>query len=199
MGNTLTHRYPQFSLAEYDDEYLGNCCLPDGGHIHREDRTFLILHIREKKQPFRSKSKLLKRKKLAETQIRDEDEQEEFVTKVLYGVAYFVSRTDATVKRGALQKAILILSSHPYFDLYYYPAKATLERYLDDKTGKEGKPLLKNFFESVQAMEKSQNFQLNLYGETYLINIPVLEEVFIHFDFILFFFGQYANFYGFTL
>jgi len=56
------------------------------------------------------------------------------------------------------------------------PAKATLERYLDDKSGKDGKNLLKTFYDSVQAMEKTQNFQLNLWGETYPINLRVLEE-----------------------
>jgi len=172
VGNTLTHRYPQFTLAEYDDEYLGNCCLPDGGHIHREDRTFLVLQVRQKTKVTK-KSKKNKQKKKEDG---DEESTEKEQLRTLYGVAYFVSRTDSTVKRGALQKSILVLSYHPYFDLYYLPAKATLERYLDDKTGKDGKNLLKNFYESVQAMEKTQNFQLNLYGEQYPINIPVLEE-----------------------
>jgi hypothetical protein len=175
VGNTLTHRYPQFTLAEYDDEYLGNCCLPDGGHIHREDRTFLVLQVRQKTKVTK-KSKKNKRKKKDDNADEDSAEEKEQL-RTLYGVAYFVSRTDATVKRGALQKSMLVLSYHPYFDLYYLPAKATLERYLDDKTGKDGKNLLKNFYESVQAMEKTQNFQLNLYGEQYPINIPVLEEV----------------------
>ena len=184
VGNTLTHRYPPFQLEEYDDEYLGNCCLPDGGHIHGQDRTFLILHLKALSVPAGTikKKKLKKLKKKDE--IKEEDVKQAALLELvdeqgitLYGVGYFISRTDSTVKRGAIQKSILILSYHPYFDLFYEPAKATLERYMDDKTCKEGKSLLKNFYEAVQAMEKTHNYQLHLYGETYPINIPVLGEV----------------------
>ena len=97
--------------------------------------------------------------------------------RTLYGVGYFICRKDSTVKRGAIQKAMLILSYQPFFEVFHLPATATLERYLDDKSCKEGKTLLKNFYEAVQAMEKTQNYQLQLYGETYPINIPVLGEV----------------------
>ena len=184
MGNTLAHRYPPFSLDEYDDEYLGNCCLPDGGHIHGHDTTFLILHLKSPQPallPTKKKKGLMrtqKKKDLAEEEVgASSAESGDTEGCILYGVAYFISRTDSTVKRGAIQKSILILSYHPYFNLFYKPAKAILERYLDDKSCKEGKTLLKTFYEAVQAVEKTQNYQLQLYGETYPINIPILDEV----------------------
>ena len=180
MGNTLTHRYPQFKLDEYDDEYLGNCCLPDGGHIHSEDRTFLILHIKKKiKTKVKDKKKRRKDSKKDEPQTESQGDDESVeVEEILYGVSFFMSRHDKTVKRGAIQKSILLLSSQPHFELFYHPAKATLERYLDDKSGKEGKQLLKTLFDSINLMGKTQNFQLNLWGATYPINVPVLGEVF---------------------
>ena len=173
VGNTLTHRYPPFSLEKYDDEYLGNCCLPDGGHIHQQDRTFLILHVKPSSlEPRKLKKVKSKRKKLNNEPLEEEGE-----SKVLFGVGYFICRKDPTVKRGAIQKSMLILSYQPYFEVFHLPAIATLERYLDDKSCKEGKSLLKNFFEAVQNMEKTQNYQLQLYNETYPINIPILDEV----------------------
>ena len=134
--------------------------MPDGGHIHREDRTFLVLKNIKVDNTNSANKKAKKQKKKKKEDGNEQTSSVESETRTLYGVGYFLSKNDSTVKRGAIQKALLILSYHPYFELFSLPAKATLERYLSDKSSKEGKYLLKNFYEAVQAMEKTQNYQL---------------------------------------
>lgn len=130
------------------------------------------------KQKSKDKKSSKRKKEGKEGEVAEDDAEVE--EKILYGVSYFMSRHDKTVKRGAIQKSILLLSWQPHFELYYSPAKATLERYLDDKTGKEGKQLLKTLYDSIILMGKTQNFQLNLWGANYPINVPVLAEVWIN-------------------
>jgi hypothetical protein len=230
VGNTLAHKYPQFKIDEYDDEYLANCCLPDGGHIHAEDRTFLVLQVKlsvlassvapsvvpkkgkgsSSSSSSSSSSKKEKKPKKSARKDKDKDSDDEddddadgtlsagpittsqshasFThasgeggedrTVTLYGVGYFRNRPDKTVKRGALQKAILILTWQPFFEMYYAPALATLERYLDDNKngGKNGKNLLKTLYESIQNLRLQGNLQLQLYDQVYPLNVPKVEE-----------------------
>ena len=235
VGNTLAHKYPQFKIDEYDDEYLANCCLPDGGHIHAEDRTFLILQVKHtvlasslapaapakkgKGSSSSSSSSARKEKKAKKSARKDKDKEKEKdkdddddddaedgdassssgppssrnsvthavaategggggETVTLYGVGYFRNRPDKTVKRGAIQKAILILAWQPFFEMYYTPALATLERYLDDHKngGKNGKNLLKTLYESIQNLRLQGNLQLQLYDQVYPLNVPKVDE-----------------------
>lgn len=203
VGNTLTHKYPQFKLEEFDDEYLANCCLPDGGHIHSEDRTYHILPIKITQKKQKSAKKLTKKKLKKDETVDPEDiepeselqsprsspsspslspstspDHPEDEERILYGVGYFRNRPDKTVKRGALQKAILVLTWQPFFEIYSAPALATLERYLDDhKNGcKNGKALLKNFYESIQNLRSQGNLQLHLHDQVYPLNVPKVEE-----------------------
>jgi len=226
VGNTLAHKYPQFKIDEYDDEYLANCCLPDGGHIHAEDRTFLILQVKHTvlasslapsapgkkgKGSSSSSSSSSKKDKKAKKSARKEKDKEKdddddddaedgdapssavsrnsvthavaaaeggSETVTLYGVGYFRNRPDKTVKRGAIQKAILILAWQPFFEMYYTPALATLERYLDDHKngGKNGKNLLKTLYESIQNLRLQGNLQLQLYDQVYPLNVPKVDE-----------------------
>lgn len=148
LGNTLVVKYPDFKLDEYDDQYLANCCLPDRAHLHDEDWTFLILPNAKNK-------------------------------KTLYGMGYFRNFRDATVRRGAVQKALLLLSTQPYFSVFKPLLQATIEKYYrETKDGKEAKAdhIFKALYETVNYHLTQKILPINLWGESYAVNIPVLGE-----------------------
>ena len=114
-------------------------------HNHQEDRTFLILHVKNPTVQLQTGKKLKKVKsklKKVKDDVADLGEDQNAEIRTLYGVGYFLCRKDSTVKRGAIQKAMLILSYQPYFEMFHLPARATLERYLDDKSSKETHPII---------------------------------------------------------
>ena len=92
--------------------------MPDGGHIHREDRTFLVLKNIKVDNTNSANKKAKKQKKKKKEDGNEQTSSVESETRTLYGVGYFLSKNDSTVKRGAIQKALLILSYHPYFELF---------------------------------------------------------------------------------
>jgi Protein of unknown function (DUF1630). len=124
--------------------------LPDGGHLQQEDWTFLVLPIKNKK-----------------TQ----------VVSYLYGMGYFRNFLDASVRRGATQKSLLLLSTNPYFSVYKPLLQVAIEKYYrESKEGTKGDLVLKQFFETVNYHLTQKILPIHLWGESYPVNLPVLQE-----------------------
>ena len=46
-GNTLSSYWPQrFEWSKFEETNIADLCLPDGGHLHAEDWTYLFLHLK---------------------------------------------------------------------------------------------------------------------------------------------------------
>ncbi|KAJ5069122.1 arf3-interacting protein [Anaeramoeba ignava] len=144
-GNTLTVRYPDFKLKKYDYEYLANLSIPDGAHIHHEDWTYILLDI------------------------SDDDAFKKEDQKILYGLGLFRCVHDETVRRGAIQRSILILSWLPYFSLYLPLLRACLNQYFPSPN----KKYIQALYNSLNENLLKEN-QIKLWGETFPLNIPVL-------------------------
>jgi hypothetical protein len=84
--------------------------LPDGGHLYEEDSTFIVL---ESPPP-----ELYKSKKTEETS-----------DSPLYGMVFFRNKKDNTVKRGAVQKSILLFCFKPLFTVFDPLMRLALSRF----------------------------------------------------------------------
>jgi hypothetical protein len=104
-GNTLSYIYPperdiqtEYSIPDESVPYsvnLADMCLPDGAHVYEEDQTYMFLPVKG-------------------TRMRNILELTEGQNTV-YGLVLFRNKRDSTVKRGAIQKSIVLLASQPYF------------------------------------------------------------------------------------
>ncbi|KAJ6237187.1 arf3-interacting protein [Anaeramoeba flamelloides] len=145
IGNTLVKRFPEFKFEKYNYQSLANLVIPDGAHIHKSDHTYLVLDCSGEKG------------------FPSEACEESY----LFGIGIFVCIHDETVRRGAKQSSILLLSKLPYFPLYFPLLKTTLTKYMLDPNISHIKTLYKALNESLQKEN-----QLTLFGETYPLNIP---------------------------
>ena len=50
----------------------------------------------------------------------------------LFGIAYFRNKKDASVKRGAIMKSIVLLSRRPFFSFYLPLLREALRRFMDE-------------------------------------------------------------------
>ncbi|KAJ3427034.1 arf3-interacting protein [Anaeramoeba flamelloides] len=148
IGNTLTKRFPDFKFEKYNYQSLANLVIPDGAHIHKSDHTYLVLDC------------------AGEKGFPSETCEESYV----FGIGIFVCIHDETVRRGAKQSSILLLSKLPYFPLYLPLLKTTLTKYMLNPNVSHIKTLYKALNENLQ-----KGNQLKLWGETIPLNIPRYE------------------------
>eukprot|EP00698_Gefionella_okellyi_P024287 TRINITY_DN851_c0_g4_i2.p1 TRINITY_DN851_c0_g4~~TRINITY_DN851_c0_g4_i2.p1 ORF type:complete len:337 (-),score=41.77 TRINITY_DN851_c0_g4_i2:406-1416(-) len=140
QGNMLSFKYPHFQLLASDEE-LANQCLPDGGHLHKEDWTCLII------QPEKTND-----------------------GGALYGLAFFRNVRDAAVRRGATQKAMLILAKHPYFNIFEPLLREGLSQYMAGTDAEAPKTL----FDALNA--DSPSLQIKIWGQEFSLAIPRLRR-----------------------
>lgn len=96
--------------AQYKDKNIADLCLPDGAHEYEEDVTFVFLPaLAQQIEPDVEKPANL------------EDER-------LFGMVLFRNKRDAKVKRGAIQKSIVLLSFSPYFSVWEPLMRTTILR-----------------------------------------------------------------------
>eukprot|EP00164_Ancoracysta_twista_P009030 GFYU01013230.1.p1 GENE.GFYU01013230.1~~GFYU01013230.1.p1 ORF type:complete len:828 (-),score=191.80 GFYU01013230.1:101-2584(-) len=156
IGNTLTATYPsKFALKNYDYEMLGNLALPDGGHIHDEDWTYHVLHCEPEE--------------VADCEtVSAMPSQSSEGKKFLYGIGFFRNVKDASVKRGAVQKALLLLATQPYYKLFKPLMRAAMIQYMDHKD----KNAMKLLYDT---LNKPAN-KVTLFNQEFILNTPVLKE-----------------------
>jgi len=110
-GNSLTAVYPtSFSFEQFEQTNVADLCLPDGAHIHTEDWTFIFLHSKNPTTPTHSSSAT--------------------TTNITYGMSFFKKKADKTVRRGAIQKAVVVFSTIPAFAMYSPILRALVDQYL---------------------------------------------------------------------
>lgn len=83
----------------YKERYLADLCLPDGAHEYEEDITHIFV-------PYPT----------------DDSERNngpiESAGDILYGMALFRNKRDPSVKRGAIQKALVLFCTKPFFSVF---------------------------------------------------------------------------------
>jgi hypothetical protein len=132
VGYVIKEVYPPTVTYPNEDQIV-QCCFPDGCHDFEEEWTCLnIKHstlISLRKGSTRqlvengSKRDLMAdnsgsprplARRLRQPTLKQQQPQDDF----LYGLSFYRNFKSATAKRGAVQKALFIVSRQPYFDLF---------------------------------------------------------------------------------
>lgn len=116
-GTQMSHQYPiDADFGSFTSQFLANCSLPDGAHLHQTDQSYMV--------------------------IPSED-------KTYYGIAFFRNKSDKSATRGAIQRALIIISRQPHFHLFEQPAYEVIEASME--TAKEDMAaLLLKFYNSLK-------------------------------------------------
>ena len=172
-GNTLTVRVPDFELPGYSHQDLANLCLPDGAHLYTEDRTYLVLPLPEDYEA--QSRKLIKARKRAgassETALGTRGQSDVY----LFGVALYHNKRDPTMKRGAVQRSMLLLLTEPVVGLFLPVLRECLSQYMETPDTK----LLKQLLTSLNKAWASAH-ELVLWGRKYPLNRPVIRPEAFH-------------------
>ncbi|KAL0484151.1 sorting nexin SNX1 [Acrasis kona] len=118
-GNMLSHVYPpDIDINNLYNEQgattltnVADLCLPDGSHVFEDDATCVILPLRNSTED-----------------LCLHDGQ-----KVLFGAVCFRNKKDPSVKRGAVQKSILLFTSDPALESLDPLLRLTLNKVLDSE------------------------------------------------------------------
>lgn len=130
IGNTLSCTVPKdVSFVHYiGDKNLADLCLPDGAHIYEEDSTFIFLKQQTLQDIQESYSKTGTKKTLYRRRsILGYNEKKKLPA--LYGMVLFKNKKDSSVRRGAIQKSIVLFSYKPLFKLYEPMLRLALNRW----------------------------------------------------------------------
>jgi len=92
----------------------------------------------------------------------------------LYGMVLFKNKKDTTVKRGAVQKSLLLFCFRPMFSVFEPLMRVTLNRIFE----KGEKPLLvlKTLYTALSDESLKKEMQINLFGEKFLLKLPRLQD-----------------------
>eukprot|EP01028_Stygiella_incarcerata_P006904 TRINITY_DN28093_c0_g1_i1.p1 TRINITY_DN28093_c0_g1~~TRINITY_DN28093_c0_g1_i1.p1 ORF type:complete len:1238 (-),score=362.35 TRINITY_DN28093_c0_g1_i1:136-3747(-) len=149
-GNTLSIMYPSdaFDHCLLSLNYLADKSLPDGAHMYEEDYCVFRFSLDEffKEIPTNKSEKHV------------------------FGLALFQSRRTDKVKRGAIQKSLVLFTYQPMFDVYIPLMRAAMSRYLD----KEDPLILKEFYQIISKGFSRGDVGLTLWDERFSLSLPVL-------------------------
>jgi hypothetical protein len=90
----------------------------------------------------------------------------------------FRNKKDSSVKRGAIQKSLVVFSYKPYFTTWKPLMKITLEKYKNllklriINNEIEPTKALKSLYESLSNDVISKELTINLYNEKFILKIP---------------------------
>ncbi|KNC51161.1 uncharacterized protein AMSG_06512 [Thecamonas trahens ATCC 50062] len=101
-GNTIGARWPPTASLVIDDEVLACLCLPDGAHIHEEDKTMFLIH------PTPPDSAAAPLPSVVHS-VRVSSQTPLFATSV------FINIADESVDRGAIQLSMVAVARCPLF------------------------------------------------------------------------------------
>lgn len=143
-GNTLSCIHPAdaFDCSALSLNFIADHCLPDGAHAFASDCAYFVF-------------------------TRDEFYSPEYLAAhsdtlpaELYGFACFLNvRTDA-VRRGAIQKSIVVISSYRMTDLFMPIYKAAVERFIENPMPE----ILQAVYDAVQAAIVRQLTSITLFS-----------------------------------
>lgn len=186
-GNTISSTYPNnYNWDQFKEKNIADLCLPDGAHIHSEDWTYILLHAKSLNSNNTSVTpkKNTKDKRLSLTsnitnietdslfrlysnqELNDDTPTEEW--EVYYGISIFKNKADKTVKRGAVQKSILLISKQPYFSLYEPILKHCINYYFEHKP--------KNFLKVIYDTLKRATTSVTLFDKTFPLEYKSYNE-----------------------
>lgn len=123
-GSTVRHQYP-LAIQGCTADWLAEHMLPEGAHNREIDYTYMLLNRNSKTVPtkLRIKQDIAEENINAEGKIINDD--------LLFGLNLCMTRFDATVKRGAIVKAISIFSPYNFIEELKPLLMVCLERYYD--------------------------------------------------------------------
>jgi hypothetical protein len=180
-GNTLSFTYPPHVdiNAEYEKN-IGDLCLMDGSHIYKEDMTYLFLKMTPKqKQFFHIDESLTPTTTPTATSSADGMNNNSLALeeqRYIYGTVLFQNKRDETVKRGAIQKSLVLFSVQPIFSVWEPLLRVTLS-YIMNHSPNEPIEALKTLYNALTSTELSQKLSVTLYNETFTIKKPKISSV----------------------
>ena len=122
-GSTVRHQYPE-KIGGVAEDWLAENMLPEGAHNRDEDSTYMFLN-RDRR---RLDEELLIHPRL----ISEETDASTSIPLVFrYGLNLVQTKHDASVRRGAIVKAMAIFSSYPLVDSLREPLHNALEEYFE--------------------------------------------------------------------
>ncbi|EFC41033.1 hypothetical protein NAEGRDRAFT_80839 [Naegleria gruberi] len=144
-GNTLSHVYPpeRRTILNTFTSHLGDYCLPDGAHYFEEDATYLVIpsnvvssSLYSYLKSGASSNNVSSVSNSENSSVVNNTQQvmefiEPYVDKPMYAHCLFRNKKDERVKRGAIQKSIILFSSKPLFTVYENLLRLALNRILD--------------------------------------------------------------------
>ena len=127
-GSTVRHQYPE-KIEGVSEDWLAENMLPEGAHNRDEDSTYMFLN-RDKR---RLDEELLIHPRLtSEGNVPKKANESSLIPLVFrYGLNLVQTKHDATVRRGAVVKAMAIFSSYPLVDSLREPLWNALENYFE--------------------------------------------------------------------
>src|SRR3990167_3369610 len=154
-GLRIEFKYPENESLEPDlsDQFLANSSIPDGAHFHQTDQSYLILPIKNKNNKI----------------------------KKYYGISFCRNKADKSVKRGAIQKSLLLVSKYPHFHIFEQAAYELLESLIDSQ--ENAFELLIKFYNQfvdeknlqvISGIDKSYyRTDISIFTHVYHINVPL--------------------------
>ena len=140
------------------DEEIANLCLPDGGHLHTEDWTYIIL----------TPDKISDQK--VDQYTEDPSELEAIEKGTLYGMVYFRNVKDASARRGAVQKAMLLLARQPFFSMFEPLLREALMQFMAGTDMQAPRTLYQALNDPEPAL------LLPLWGKEFSLSVPRLRR-----------------------
>lgn len=122
-GSTVRHQYPE-KISGVTEDWLAENMLPEGAHNRNNDLTFIFLNQDKR----RLEEEWLINPSLA-IEVVDGDSSSPDVFR--YGLNLVYTKHDASVRRGAIVKAMAVFSSYQFVDTLEQPLHAALERYFN--------------------------------------------------------------------
>ncbi|GAA5968749.1 hypothetical protein JCM11641_000720 [Rhodosporidiobolus odoratus] len=129
QGSVLKHQYPQDTGC--DQHLLAEHMLPDGAHDRQEDWTVFCLN----QVPGLT----------LDTKAKSKDTQPE--TGLYYVMSLVRTKMDAAVRRGALVKALAVVTRNPYIQIFKPILLLALEDYFNDPS----LSVLSNLYQSLNS------------------------------------------------
>lgn len=127
-GSTVRHQYPE-NIVGVSEDWLAENMLPEGAHNRNTDSTFMILN-RDKP---RFDEEWLQNPSL--TTADSGSHETTFCNRTSevfrYGLNMIHTKHDASVRRGAVVKAMAVFSSYNFVDSLGEPLQIALEKYFE--------------------------------------------------------------------
>lgn len=127
-GSTVRHQYPE-NIVGVSEDWLAENMLPEGAHNRVEDSTYIILN---RDKPRLDEELLLNSSLTAGDPVSNEIFYGNRTSEVFrYGLNLVHTKHDASVRRGAVVKAMAIFSSYNFVDSLREPLQIALEKYFE--------------------------------------------------------------------